>query len=258
MSPILFDSAVFGPVKSRRLGISLGINLLPVNCKLCNYNCIYCECGLTGKVPGTSVLPSRKEIREKLENKLGEMMFGESPLDTITFAGNGEPTLHPEFGPIVSDVLFLRQAYFPSVKVAVLTNGTMIHKKEIAEALQKVDMNIIKIDSAIEETYLTLNRPSAADSLEELVARIKKFPGKFIIQTMFVQGTFNGIEVDNTTEYEVEKWVELLQSLRPQMVMIYTIDRKPAEKGITKVPESKLHEIATMAKKAGIKTMIAG
>jgi len=185
------------------------------------------------------------------------MLAGES-LDVITFAGNGEPTLHPDFGAIVLETAFLKQAYFPSAKIAVLTNGTMIHQKEVAEALHKADMCIIKIDSAIDETYITLNQPTGNISVDDIVKKIKKFNGKFILQTMFIHGQFNGIEVDNTTEYEVEKWIELVRQLKPESVMVYTIDREPAMKEIKKVPQAKLQEIAALVKDLGIKVTIAG
>jgi wyosine [tRNA(Phe)-imidazoG37] synthetase (radical SAM superfamily) len=257
MATFLFDSTIFGPVKSRRLGISLGVNLLPSNSKLCNYNCIYCECGLNLKASSTAVLPTRKQVREMLENKLAEMMLAGEALDVITFAGNGEPSLHPEFGAIVVETAFLKQAYFPTAKIAVLTNGTMLNKKDVAEALHKVDMNIIKIDSAVDETYITINQPSGNFSVEDIVKKIKKFNGKFILQTMFIHGKFNGIDVDNTTEYEVEKWIELIRQIKPESVMVYTIDREPAVKEIKKVSLAKLQEIAAQVKNLGIKVSIA-
>jgi wyosine [tRNA(Phe)-imidazoG37] synthetase (radical SAM superfamily) len=186
------------------------------------------------------------------------MMLAGEVLDVITFAGNGEPTLHPEFGAIVLETAFLKQAYFPSAKIAVLTNGTMLHQKEVAEALHKVDMNIIKIDSAVEETYITLNQPTVNLSVEDIVKKIKKFNGKFILQTMFIYGNYNGIPVDNTTDYEIEKWIELIRDIKPQSVMVYTIDREPAVKEIKKVPLARLQEIANEVKKLGIKVSIAG
>ena len=257
MSTILFDSVIFGPVKSRRLGISLGINLLPVNCKMCNFNCIYCECGLS-KNTKTTVLPTRKDVRTLLENKLCDMMLTGEKIDVMTFAGNGEPTLHPEFAMIVSDVLFLKEAYFPTAKIAVLSNATMLHKTDVVQALNKVDMNILKLDSAVEETYITLNQPNSNLSLETLIKNIKKLNGKFILQTMFIHGTFNGIPVDNTSEYEVEKWLEVVRDLKPQMVMVYTIEREPAVKDVKKVSAAQLQKIANEVKKLGIKVQITG
>ena len=257
MATFLFDSTVFGPVKSRRLGISLGVNLLPNNSKLCNYNCIYCECGLNKKTSAAAVLPTHKNVREMLENRLCEMMLAGEPLDVITFAGNGEPTLHPDFGIIVSETTFLKQAYFPAARIAVLTNGTMLHRKDVAEGLRKADMTIIKIDSAVDETYITLNQPSGNISVEDIVKKIGKFNGKFILQTMFIHGSFNGIPVDNTTEYEVEQWIKLVHKIKPESVMVYTIDREPAVKDIKKVSQARLQEIASQVKSLGIKVTIA-
>ncbi len=258
MSTILFDSIIFGPVKSRRLGISLGINVLPIGCKQCNFNCVYCECGLNKSYKNLKVLPSRKDVRRLLEERLCEIMVSGEKIDVITFAGNGEPTLHPEFNDIVSDVIFLKEAYSPTSKVAVLSNATQLHKKEVFDALLKVDMNVLKLDSAVDETFLTINQPIMPITVEDIILNIKKFNGKFILQTMFVHGKFNNIEIDNTTDYEVEQWLKLIKVLKPQMVMVYTINREPAIAQIQKVPITKMQEIAQEVKKLGVKVKVSG
>ena len=175
MSTFLFDKTIFGPVISRRLGISLGINLMPNTRKICNFNCIYCECGWTYNSVSNEKLPSSSEVKELLENKLQNMKQLSQPLDVLTFAGNGEPTMHPEFSKIIDDTILLRNKYFPGVKIAVLSNSSFIHKKEVFEALNKIEMNILKIDSAFEDTCRLLNKPVGHFSISELIERFQLF-----------------------------------------------------------------------------------
>jgi wyosine [tRNA(Phe)-imidazoG37] synthetase (radical SAM superfamily) len=230
MSTFLFDQTIFGPVISRRLGVSLGINLLPIDTKLCSFDCIYCECGWNpDRKLHPVVLPNRKEVQSLLRQKLLEMKETKLP-DVITFAGNGEPTMHPEFEAIVNDTILLRNELSPNSKIAVLSNATMLHKNKVVEALKKVDDNILKLDSGLTDTIMLLNQPVGKFSLSELVSDLKKFDGKLIIQTMFLKGSFNGIQFDNTTEEELVSWINLLTEISPQKVMIYSIARDtPAE-----------------------------
>jgi wyosine [tRNA(Phe)-imidazoG37] synthetase (radical SAM superfamily) len=257
MGTFLFDKIVFGPVKSRRLGVSLGVNLLPLKKKVCNFNCIYCECGKENQ-SDLAKFPSRKEITNALENKFCDMMLHEERIDVITFAGNGEPTLHPDFPDIIDDILFLREAYFPDVKIAVLSNATMIKNKSVFDALLKVDMNILKIDSGIENTCKLLNNPVGLYKLGETIDYIKKFNGKFILQTMFMQGTVKGVEIDNTTDDEVDAFLEMLTEIKPSQVMIYTIDRETALPGLRKISILKLNEIAVRVKELRIPVKVSG
>ncbi len=260
MPTFLFDSIVFGPVRSRRLGVSLGINLLPVNKKVCSFNCIYCECGWTSCSNGTSgTLPSRSEVREALRAKLSEMKArGEKP-DVITYAGNGEPTLHPDFRGIIDDSIALRDEHFPEARISVLSNGSGIHLKTVREALMRVDMNILKIDSAFASTREILNQPNSRYDYEEFKRWLSEFGGRFIIQTLFVRGSYKGKIIDNTTPEEIEAWLAELASLKPESVMIYTIERgTPLDNDLKKVPLSDLKAIAARVTELGIHASVSG
>jgi len=261
MATFLFDKIVFGPVKSRRLGVSLGINLLPANRKVCNFNCIYCECGWTSNKLNISSepLPSRKEVYDALKKKLSEMKENNQVPDVITFAGNGEPTLHPEFPGIIDDSLELRNIYFPDSRVAVLSNSTAITKPEIRKALLKVDSNILKLDSAFDLTIKIHNQPRVNIKVDELIKNLEGLKGELIIQTLFLRGTFNGRLIDNTSSEELSAWLGAIKKIRPSEVMIYTISRDTPEGGdLHKVPLKDLKRIASMVNALGIKTQVSG
>lgn len=260
MSTFLFDRIIFGPVKSRRLGVSLGINLLPGSRKVCNFNCIYCECGWTiDKTAEKSALPKRDEIYRALERKLSEMKSKNSAPDVITFAGNGEPTLHPDFPAIVDDTIELRNRYFPEARIAVLSNSTTITIPSVREALLKVDQNILKLDSGFDLTVRVHNQPRVNVNVAELIANLRKFNGQLIIQTLFLRGTHNGKSVDNTTPGEIEAWLRAVEMIKPFEVMIYTISRDtPQGSMLEKVPLSELKRIAGMVNKLGIRTSVSG
>jgi wyosine [tRNA(Phe)-imidazoG37] synthetase (radical SAM superfamily) len=260
MATFLFDKIIFGPVKSRRLGLSLGINLLPSTRKVCNFNCIYCECGWTNSqgIKGEK-LPSRSEVYEALEQKLEEMKKNHQAPDVITYAGNGEPTLHPEFPGIIDDSIKLRDKYFPDAKIAVLSNSTAITKPEIRKALLKVDSNILKLDSAFDLTMKIHNQPRVNIKVEKLVRDLKKFNGRLILQTLFLRGSFNGKTIDNTTPEEIGAWLKAVEKIRPSEVMIYTISRDTPEGGqLEKVSLAELKRIAAMVKNLGIETQVSG
>lgn len=259
MATFLFDRIIFGPVRSRRLGTSLGINLLPSTHKLCNFNCIYCECGWTiNPNAGSAKLPLRLEVYEALDVKLAKMKEHGTPPDVITFAGNGEPTLHPEFPGIIDDCIKLRDMYFPSTKIAVLSNSTTISRPGIKESLLKVDQNILKLDSAFDLTVRVHNQPEVNIMIKELVGDLKKFNGQLIIQTMFIRGTSNGRAVDNTTPEEVNAWLKALEMINPSEVMIYTISRDtPEGSQLRKVHASELRKISEMVNRLGIRTQIS-
>ncbi len=259
MGTFLFDKIVFGPVKSRRLGISLGINLLPVDRKICSFDCIYCECGRnTVETNLKSKLPSRNEVRVHLVESLKKMNEQQLLPDVITFAGNGEPTLHPGFAGIIDDTIDLRNLYAPEARIAVLSNATMLHRKNVFDALLKVDDNIQKIDSAFRETIELLDCPAKNFSFEKTIDQLIRFKGKVIIQTMFIRGTFKGKKVDNTSPDEIEEWIQLLEKIKPSQVMIYTIDRDTPVETLEKVPIDVLHQIAKLVKTEGFDVQVSG
>jgi len=258
MPTFLFDKIIFGPVKSRRLGVSLGINLLPTNVKVCSFDCIYCECGRNPeKYEVKAVLPSRIEIKLKLKEKLLEMK-GENQLpDVITFAGNGEPTLHPDFAGIIDDTIELRKQLSPKARIAVLSNATMIHKKEVFQALLKIEDNIQKLDSAFEETIKLLDCPNKNFSLQKTVDQLTAFQGKVIIQTLFVRGSYKEQTVDNTSEKEISAWIKLLEKIKPSQVMIYTIARDTPIDTLEKVSAHDLNAVAIRVKNAGFVVQVS-
>ena len=256
MSTFLFDSIVFGPVRSRRLGASLGMNLLPPDRKVCSFNCVYCECGWTDSIDSDK-LPSRGQVQAALEYKLKKMISGGEGLDIITFAGNGEPTLHPDFSGIIDDTIELRNTYFPNADIAVLSNATMLHRPDVVAALKRVDKNILKLDSAFEATINALNQPLIRFDLKNLVDRLMAFEGKLIIQSLFVRGSINGIPVDNTTPAEISAWLKLVDQIRPSEVMIYTIARDTPANDLKKLSEEELNGIAQKVEMLGIATQVS-
>lgn len=260
MGTILFEKIIFGPVKSRRLGVSLGINLLPGRKKVCNFNCIYCECGWSPSVEiEGGFLPRQEEIYEALASRLQEMKVKNQKPDVITFAGNGEPTLHPDFSGIIDDSIKLRNRFFPEAKIAVLSNSTTITNPSVKDALLKIDMNILKLDSAFNATVRTHNQPRVNVNVDELIENLKKFDGKLIIQTLFLRGWHNGKIIDNTTPEEVNAWLEALERIRPAEVMIYTISRDTPEGNLLKkVTVEELKHIASRVEKLGIQTQVSG
>ena len=260
MSTFLFEQTVFGPIISRRLGLSLGINLLPNDSKLCSFDCIYCECGWNPE-KGTvkAILPTREEVKKMLREKLTELKAESRFPDVITFAGNGEPTMHPDFASIIEDTLMLKNEICPNARIAVLSNSTMLHKPKVVEALKKVDDNIMKLDSGIAATIRILDQPVGRFNLPSVVKNIKQFGGQLIIQTMFIRGEFKGTAIDNTTETEVSAWIALLQQIRPRLVMIYTIARDTPANDLRKVPIDELEVIAARVKKeTGLEVQVNG
>ena len=245
MAGFLFDSIVFGPVISRRLGVSLGINLLPTHYKHCSFNCIYCECGWTKKNNDENeIFPPATLVKECLENKLIEMQKSQTLPDSISFAGNGEPTLHPDFPEIISFTLELRNKYAPKSKVSVLSNATMLHNQNVVEALKKVDKNILKLESVVAETFRLLNKPMTKITLDDVVKGLRQFKKNLIIQTLFVRGMFKDKYIDNTTDIEIEEWIKLLKIIKPELVMIYPIARATPLSGLEKVGIEELEIIA--------------
>jgi wyosine [tRNA(Phe)-imidazoG37] synthetase (radical SAM superfamily) len=253
MSGILFDEIVFGPLKSRRFGISLGINLLPADKKICSFNCIYCECGFTKSDPAIKALLFKPDqIQHSLEERFKALKQENIYPDSLTFAGNGEPTLHPQFDIIVDDVLKLRDAYFPRARVTVLSNATMLHKESVRKALLRIDGNVLKLDAGTQLSFNQINRPSKPLLLEDIVTRLCDFNGHVIIQTMFLRGVLDGQTIDNTTEAEVDAWLGLLGRIRPKLVMIYPIDRRTPVESLIKIMPDELDAIATKVRQIGI------
>ena len=243
MSTVIYPSPIFGPVHSRRLGISLGINLLPADGKVCSFDCIYCECGFNADHRPTLPMPTRELVAQKLEEKLQQMTTDGQLPDVLTFAGNGEPTCHPHFPEIIDDTIRLRNQYCPKAKVSVLSNSTMIHRQQVHDALMRVDNNILKLDT-VNMIYINkVDRPNGIYDVQTIIDRMKAFNGHIIIQTMFMRGDYNGESVDNTGEAFVAPWLEAVKAIKPQQVMVYTIDRETPAQGLLKASHEQLDNI---------------
>lgn len=248
MSTVIYPSPIFGPVKSRRLGVSLGINLMPADGKICSFNCVYCECGFNEERRPHSKRPTREEVRNALCAKLTDMQAHGPEPDVLTFAGNGEPTAHPDFANIIDDTLSLRDRFFPKAKVSVLSNATFIHRDNVFKALLKVDNNIQKLDTVNRDYIGRTDRPTGTYDVPKTIARLVDFQGHVIIQTMFMKG--NGF--DNTADSYVLPWIEALKKIKPASVMIYTIDRETPMKGLEKASREELDGIAHRVIEAGL------
>ena len=248
MSTIIYPSPVFGPVQSRRLGISLGINLLPADGKVCSFDCIYCECGFNADHRPRLPLPTRQEVAERLELKLQQMAEDGQMPDVLTFAGNGEPTCHPHFAEIIGDTIALRDRYCPKAKVSVLSNSTMIHRQEVHDALMRVDNNILKLDTVDPDFISRVDRPAGTYDVAAIVERMKAFRGHVIIQTMFLCGP----GLDNTTPHYVAPWLKAVVDIAPEQVMIYTIDRETPDRSLRKASRLQLDAIRDQVVARGI------
>lgn len=245
MQTVMFTDTIFGPIQSRRLGTSLGVNLSPRDGKVCSFDCLYCEAGFNAQGQGTTGLPGREEVARLLEEKLAKMKADGDHLDVITFSGNGEPTVNPDFPEIIADTMALRDKYFPNVKVSVLTNSTMLESKRVVDALRSVDNCLLKLDSAVDSTISMLDRPvSPHFNAERVINHLSYFGSKGVIQTMFTRGTHNGETVDNTTDVEVDALIDAYNRIRPREIMIYSLDRPSPEANLCKVPREELDRIA--------------
>ena len=253
MQTVLFHSTIYGPIHSRRLGMSLGINLMPNDGKICSFDCLYCEAGFNAQGAGKDGVPSREAVKKQLRRKLTEMKRTGQTLDVITFSGNGEPTLHPEFNKIVEDVLRMRTEFFPDAKVSVLSNSTMAGTRSVAAALQKVDNNILKLDSALPHTFIAINRPTSPNCLPEgIIADLKRFNGQGVVQTIMIRGEYEGEHFDNTTDEELDALLSAYLQIRPREVMLYSIDRKTPAENLEKVSKEELERIAQRFREAGL------
>lgn len=257
MAGFLFHDVIFGPVRSRRLGLSLGINLLPAHSKYCSFNCIYCECGWTPEdLSDKPEFPSRELVSQYLEYRLQELVRENYLPQAITFAGNGEPTLHPEFPGIVDDTLVLRDKYAPETQVAVLSNASMVHDPQVFNALVKLDANIQKLDAGYEKLFLLINSPVFPVRYSELTGNLKKFNGQVIIQSLFLKGNVNGHLIDNTGEDDVQAWLQQIKEINPKLVMIYPISRATPGGTLEKIPIFELEKIALQVNRIGIETKV--
>ncbi|HBJ77149.1 MAG TPA: radical SAM protein [Porphyromonadaceae bacterium] len=240
---MLYKDIVFGPIHSRRLGISLGINLLPIEKKICSFNCIYCECGLN--TSGKNLpFNSKEQVEEALIERLTQMKNEGMLPDTLTFAGNGEPTLHPDFLPIVEKVIEIRDRFAPQCKISVLSNATQIGKENVFRALQKVDNNILKLDAVEQLLFEQINQPNAGIKVKDIIEHLFRFNGDFTLQTMFLRGEVNGKIIDNTLPSHVDKWIEIVKQIRPKKIMLYSLDRPAPYDSLQKVSPNELREIA--------------
>ena len=257
MSTVIYPSPIFGPIHSRRLGISLGINLQPADGKVCTFDCIYCECGFNKDRRPTLPRPSRQLVAQKLEEQLQKMVAEGQLPDVLTFAGNGEPTAHPHFAEIIDDTIRLRNQYCPHAKVCVLSNSTMAGKPAVVDALLKVDNNILKLDSAMPHTFRVLNRPVSPNCLPEgVIADLKRFSGQCVVQTIMVRGEYEGEHFDNTTDEELDALLSAYLEIKPREVMLYSIDRKTPAENLEQVSKVELERIAQRFRDAGIKVQV--
>lgn len=259
MQTVLFHSTIFGPIRSRRLGVSLGVNLTPDDGKICSFDCLYCEAGFNAQGPGTTGFPPRERVARLLETRLKNMSEAGEPLDVITFSGNGEPTLHPEFSGVIDDTLRIRDMYYPAAKVSVLSNSTRLDRPAVADALRKVDNNILKLDSAITETMHLIDRPNNPEFTSgKAVEDIARFGSQCIVQTMFLRGEFDGKHIDNTTPVEVDALIDAYKKIGPREIMIYSIDRKTPAENLEKVGRDELERIGEkIASATGIPVQVA-
>ena len=259
---ITYPSPIFGPIKSRRLGISLGINLMPGDGKWCSFDCLYCECGLNKDKKPKQPLPSVEEVKEKLEVKLKEMSENGEELNVLTFSGNGEPTMHPNFLEIVENVILLRNKYYPEAKVSVLSNSTQIHKKDVFDALMKVDNALMKLDTVSPEYIKIVDQPNGNYNIEKIISCLEKMKGHTIIQTMFMKGSIkdnNGqeISVDNCKDEYITPYINALKRISPRQVMIYTLDREWPTEGLIKASKETMDSIAEKIRNAGFNTSVS-
>ena len=248
------EETVFGPIFSRRLGSSLGINLLPVNGKICTFDCIYCECGWNKDGRDDTRLPRAAEVREALENKLKQLAKAGTPVDSITFIGDGESTINPDFPQIIDDTLALRDRYYPSAKVSVLSNATQVHRPEVFAALRKVDNPIMKIDAPTNELAQKINKPAPGYDVNRVVEALKQFEGDFVLQTMFLKSK----DFDSSLPEVLEGWMDIVRLLKPREIMAYTIDRPTPEEGLEKFTVEEMKAFLNPLIQEGFNVQIKG
>lgn len=251
---MLREDTVFGPIFSRRLGTSLGINLLPREGKICTFDCIYCECGWNKDGLDDKVIPSAAEVSSRLEEKLVSLISEGVDIDTITFSGDGEPTLNPEFPQIIDDTIGLRDKYFPKAKVSVLSNSTRVHRQEVFDALRKVDNPIMKIDAPSNELIEKIDRPAPGFDIARVVEALKKFEGNFVLQTMFLKSE----DFDSSAPEVLQGWKEIVRELKPRQIMVYTIDRPTPQAGLKKFTVEQMQDLVQDLIEEGFDISIKG
>ena len=251
---MLFNSIVYGPIRSRRLGVSLGVNLMPTDAKLCTFDCVYCECGWNQVVSHPN-LPTREQVRDALNSQLSTL---NSQPDVITFSGNGEPTLHPDFLGIIQDTCALRDQYCPNAKVSVLSNSTQLGRVDVVKALLLVDNRILKLDSAIDATMRLIDKPVNDQlTVSKVMEWLSIFDGDFTLQTCFLRGEYEGKIINNTTAEELAAWYQAVDILHPKQVMIYVIDRATPLQTLSKVPADEMEAIAAPLREKGIDVIVS-
>ena len=248
------EETVFGPIFSRRLGSSLGINLLPVNGKICTFDCIYCECGWNKDGRDDTRLPKAAEVGEALEAKLKQLVADRIPVDSITFSGDGESTINPDFSQIIVDTLALRDQYYPKAKVSVLSNATQVHRPEIFAALRKVDNPIMKIDAPTNALVEKINKPAPGYDIDRVVEALKQFNGDFVLQTMFLKSK----DFDSSSPEVLQGWMDIVRLLKPREVMAYTIDRPTPEEGLQKLTVEEMRTMLDPLIREGFDVQIKG
>lgn len=254
---MLFNDIVYGPIHSRRLGISLGINLMPKEHKLCSFNCIYCECGFNEPVRSPQ-LPTVQQVSEALEQRLADLKRQQITPDVITFSGNGEPTLHPDFLSIIEQTCLLRDRYCGTAKIAVLSNSTQLYREDVVRALQMADQRILKLDSATDETMRLIDQPvSGRLSVERIVNMLQQFDGDFTLQTCFLKGEYKGQYIDNTTPGELDAWYKTVELLHPKQIMIYVIDRATPAENLQKIDSQTMQSIAAHLREKGFPVIVS-
>lgn len=251
---MLREDTVFGPIKSRRLGWSLGINLLPEKGKICNFDCIYCECGWNSDGREDTLLPSASKVRRALEDKLADILLKGTRVDSITFSGDGEPTLNPDFPKIIEDTVNLRDIYVPNAKVSVLTNASRLSEPGITEALKKVDNPILKLDAARDEWTAVINRSLPSYHVKDVIEGMKAFEGNFILQTMFLKSA----DFDSLEPTVFSEWCEVVRILKPRLIMAYTIARPTPQSGLQPYSVSEMEAALDPLKAEGYKFQICG
>ena len=251
---MLFNSIMYGPIRSRRLGVSLGVNLMPIDAKLCTFDCVYCECGWNQPILHPQ-LPTREQVRKELGSQLSVLNH---QLDVITFSGNGEPTMHPDFLGIIQDTCTLRDKYCPQAKVSVLSNSTQLGRSDVVEALKLCDNRILKLDSAVDATMRLIDRPVNPHlTVSQLMKWLQQFDGDFTLQTCFLRGKNQNLIIDNTTPEELQAWYQAVDRLAPKQVMIYVIDRATPLKTLEKIPAIEMHQIAQPLRDKGIDVIVS-
>lgn len=249
-----FEDIVFGPIRSRRLGSSLGVNILPAHGKMCNFDCVYCECGWNRDGAGDKAYPRLADVAAALEKRLAELSQQGIPVDSITFSGNGEPTMNPDFAAIVDKTIQLRDRFYPSAKVSVLSNATMVGRESVFDALKKVDNAIMKIDASTDELIEKVNKPTGVYRLETVIEGLKKFEGNFVLQTMFLRSD----EFDTAAPEALDRWMDIVRELRPREIMVYTIDRETPDKTLGKYTVEQMAQMVRPLMDEGFDIQIRG